>query len=176
MSSFAERIKKVRQDRKYTQQQIADMIKVSVHTIRNYEQGICEPGSATLLELAQVLDVTPEFLILGENYMNNYTNAIRAELMQLTDYNKIAEIKARELNAVVLSHLELSDDFIDSIKNKWNTAGVFKREKDGIVEDSYCTRNYVQEVIIRYCQNRAFFKKRFHIEDGMLKNIQNEKM
>lgn len=171
VKSFAKRIKKVRQDRKYTQQQLADIIKVSVHTISNYEQGICEPNSVTLLELAQVLDVTPEFLLLGENHMNHYTNAIKAELMQLTDYDKIAEIKAQKLNSTILSHLEMSDELVDTIKNKWNESAIFMREKSGKVEESYCTRNYVQEVIIRYCQNRTKFKERFDIKDGMLQTI-----
>lgn len=171
MKTFAERIKQVRQDRKYTQQQLAEIINVSVHTISNYEQGICEPSCVTLLELAKVLDVTPEFLLLGENNMNNYTNAIKAELMQLTDFDKIAEIKAQELNSTILSHLEMSDELVETIKNQWNMTAIFKRKKDGVVEDSYCTRNYVQEVIIRYCQNHTMFKERFDINDGMLLNM-----
>ena len=171
MKSFAKRIKQVRQDRKYTQQQLADIIKVSVHTIRNYEQGVCMPNNMVLLELAKALDVTPEFLLLGENNMNNYTNAIKTELLQLKDYANIAEIKSHELNSTILSHLEMSEDLVETIKNQWNTAGIFKREKNGKIEKSYCTRNYVQEVIIRYCQNRKMFKKKFGIKDGMLLNI-----
>lgn len=37
-----------------------------------------------------------------------------------------------------------------------------------IVVDSYCTRPYVQDVILRYCQNRSIFKTKFAIIDGML--------
>ena len=171
MKSFAKRIKQLRQDSKYTQQQLADIIRVSVHTIRNYEQGICKPKSSeVLLELAKALDVTPEFILLGENNMNNYTNAIKIELLQLNNYEIIEEIKSYELNSTILSHLEMSEDLVETIKNQWNTSEIFKREKNGKVEPSYCTRNYVQEVIIRYCQNRKMFKDKFEIEDGMLAN------
>lgn len=171
MISFAKRIKQIRHDREYTQQQLADIIRVSVHTISNYEQGVCMPNSIVLLELAKALDVTPEFLLLGENNMNNYTNAIKTELLQLKDYATIAEIKSHELNSIILSHLEMSEELVETIRNQWNTAGIFKRKKARKVEASYCTRNYVQEVIVRYCQNRTMFKKKFGIKDGMLVNI-----
>ena len=50
--------------------------------------------------------------------------------------------------------------------------GIFKRiekeEDKQIVVDSYCTRPYVQDVILRYCQNRSIFKTKFAIIDGML--------
>ena len=174
MESFAKRLKKVRQDRKYTQQQLADIINVSVHTISNYEQGLCEPSSVVLLDLAQALDVTPEYLLKGVNNMNIYTCAIKAELMQLKDYNQISEIKDQELNAIVLAHLELSEELIEAVKTEWNSSSIFKRkeviDEKVVFVDSYCTRNYVQEVIIRYCQNRALFKEKFGITDGMLMN------
>ena len=43
-----------------------------------------------------------------------------------------------------------------------------KEEDKQIVVDSYCTRPYVQDVILRYCQNRSIFKTKFAIIDGML--------
>ena len=33
---------------------------------------------------------------------------------------------------------------------------------------SYCTRSYVREIILRYCQNRTFFRTKFNIKDGNL--------
>ena len=96
--------------------------------------------------------------------MNSYTNTIKKELMQLKDYNKITEIKDKELNgSVLLEELEISSELITAIKSKWNSAKIFKREKNGVIEDSYCTCNYVLDVIIRYCQHRTMFKERFDI-------------
>ena len=37
-----------------------------------------------------------------------------------------------------------------------------------LIEDSYCTRSYVREIILRYCQNRTFFRTKFNIKDGNL--------
>lgn len=166
---FAKRLKRIRKQRQYTQEQLANITGIPLHTIRNYEQELTEePRSMYLLELAKALDVTPEYLMLGENNMNNYTEAIKKELMQLNKYDDIAMIKNQELNSTVLSHLEMSEDLIVAILTKWNGAGIFKKEKDGGVKESYCTRNYVQEVVLRYCQNRTMFKEKFNIKDGML--------
>lgn len=109
---FAERLKKCRKEKGYTQDQLAKITNISVQTIRNYEQDLNEPIARYLLEMAKALDVTPEYLLIGENNMNNYTAAIKAELMQLADYDKIVEIKNAELNSTVLDHLEMSEELV----------------------------------------------------------------
>ena len=131
-----------------------------------------EPSAYNLLQLAKALDVTPEYLLIGDNNMTSYTEAIKRELKQLNDYGQISEIKETELNSTILSHLEMSNDLVDAVKTDWNAKGIFKRiekeEDKQIVVDSYCTRPYVQDVILRYCQNRSIFKTKFAIIDGML--------
>lgn len=110
--------------------------------------------------------------IIQDNNMTSYTEAIKRELKQLNDYGQISEIKKTELNSTILSHLEMSNDLVDAVKTDWNAKGIFKRiekeEDKQIVVDSYCTRPYVQDVILRYCQNRSIFKTKFAIIDGML--------
>ncbi|WP_286161266.1 helix-turn-helix transcriptional regulator [Clostridium sp. KNHs214] len=176
---FAARLKRIRKERCYTQEELAKITKISVQTIRNYEQGNNEPVAVYLLELAKTLDVTPDYLLLGEENMNTYTKAIEAELKQLSEFEKIKEIKAQELNATILSHLELSEELVTSIKDAWEEMKLFTREKEDnngnkIVEESYCTRNYVREIILRYCQNRTYFKTKFEIQDGMILNMKQE--
>lgn len=94
---FAKRLKQIRKERGYTQKQLSYIANIPVHTMRNYEQDICKPITRNLLELAKVLDVTPEYLLLGENNMNTYTMAIKKELLQLKDYKKISKIKGKNL-------------------------------------------------------------------------------
>lgn len=162
--TFAERLKQTRNDRHYTQAQLAVLINVATKTISNYEQGISEPITRHLLEIAKVLDVTPEYLLLGDNNMNTYTEAIKKELLQLTQFSQIEQIKHQELNAAILSHLEMSEELVNEITSAWNTSGMFAL-------DSYCTRSYVQSVILRYCQNRTKFKQLFQLQDGMLLQV-----
>ena len=172
---FAKRLKELREKRKYTQSQLAKMVGISLRSIQNYEQNLSKPITAALLEIAKVLDVTPEYLLLGEDNMQTYTMAIKNELIQLKDLGMVAAIKNEELNSTILSHLEMSDDLVDDIKSAWNSAGMFtKFDKDGNGKKSYCTRNYVMETIIRYCQNRTKYKTLFKLKDGMLLGIEND--
>ena len=66
----------------------------------------------------------------------------------------------------------MSNYLVEAVKTDWNAKGIFQRtEKDednqtGV--DSYCTRPYLQDVILRYCQNRSIFKTKFAIIDVML--------
>lgn len=117
--SFAVRLKRIRNERGYTQEQLARITLISVQTIRNYEQGHNEPISSYLLDLAQALDITPEYLLKGSMNMNTYTNAIKMELSQINNFEQLVEIKNENLNATVLPHLELSEELVSDIKDAW---------------------------------------------------------
>lgn len=144
--TFADRLKELRNIRNYTQEELGKITNISVQSIRRYEQGRLneEPSAYNLLQLAKALDVTPEYLLIGDNNMTSYTEAIKRELKQLNDYGQISEIKKTELNSTILSHLEMSNDLVDAVKTDWNAKGIFKRiekeEDKQIVVDSYCTR------------------------------------
>ena len=133
--TFADRLKELRNIRNYTQEELGKITNISVQSIRRYEQGRLneEPSAYNLLQLAKALDVTPEYLLIGDNNMTSYTEAIKRELKQLNDYGQISEIKETELNSTILSHLEMSNDLVDAVKTDWNAKGIFKRiEKYGI--------------------------------------------
>ena len=104
---------------------------------------------------------------------DNYTSAVKKELQQLSTFSQIKEIRDKELNSVILSHLEMSEDLVEGIKSEWEQKKIFKKQIKGddgttLIEDSYCTRSYVREIILRYCQNRTFFRTKFNIKDGNL--------
>ncbi len=165
---FATRLKRIRKERGYTQEQLALLSNVSLPNIRRYEQGSLqnkEPNAYHLLCIAQVLDVTPSLLLLGENNMNTYTKAIKNELTQVKEFTIIMRIKNLPLNATVLPHLELSEDLVSDIKTAWLASDVFLDENNKL---HYCTSNFVREVIIRYCQNRTAMKKEYNLSDGMI--------
>lgn len=60
---FGERIKQLRKNKGYTQQQLADLLGVSASAIGMYEQGRREPDNATLSKLCTALDTTTDYLI-----------------------------------------------------------------------------------------------------------------
>ena len=56
-------IKQLRKDKGLTQEQLAEIVGVSLQTIRRWEWGTTTPNSTLLTKLAQALDTTPEFLL-----------------------------------------------------------------------------------------------------------------
>ena len=54
MLSLGERLKKARESRKWTQDQLADHINVTRYTISNWERDVCEPCFQELKQLSEV--------------------------------------------------------------------------------------------------------------------------
>jgi len=60
---MAERIKKIRKQKGFSQTELGERIGVSQQVITNYERGMREPNIKTLLKIAGALDVSLEALI-----------------------------------------------------------------------------------------------------------------
>lgn len=63
---FAERLRDLRAELKFTQGDIADMLHVPVSTYANWEQGRREPGVGDIFRLLYVLDITADELFALE--------------------------------------------------------------------------------------------------------------
>lgn len=62
--TFAEKLRMLRKDRKYTQTAMAQMLGVSPRAYQNYEEGKTYPKSSTLYQkLAAFFDVTVDYLM-----------------------------------------------------------------------------------------------------------------
>jgi len=64
---FGKRLRETRIQKNLTQQTLADKIKVELRTYQRYEQGSREPSFATLLALADALEVSTDYLLGHEN-------------------------------------------------------------------------------------------------------------
>ena len=60
---FGERIKQLRKNKGYTQQQLAKLLGISSSAVGMYEQGRREPDNATLSNLCKILDTSTDYLI-----------------------------------------------------------------------------------------------------------------
>ena len=63
MSNFALRMKELRKERKLKQQELADEFSVKLRTYQGYEGGRSEPKFETLIALADLFDVTLDYLL-----------------------------------------------------------------------------------------------------------------
>lgn len=64
---FAKRLKKLRQDRGYTQEQVAEALSIHRTTYTYYEMGRTNPPREVLHRLVQLFNVSYEELMCGEN-------------------------------------------------------------------------------------------------------------
>ena len=60
---FGKRLRERRMQKNLTQQAMADKIKVELRTYQSYEQGSREPSFATLLAIADALEVSTDYLL-----------------------------------------------------------------------------------------------------------------
>lgn len=63
--SFADNVKRLREEKEYSQADLARLIDVSQQTIANYEKGKIVPSIITAVELAKKLNTTVEKLVEG---------------------------------------------------------------------------------------------------------------
>ncbi len=150
LSEFSNRLKTARKYL-YTQKKLAEVSGVGYRSIQRYEsikkaENAIDSelliSTSNLLRLAEVLDVTAEWLLLGEEDMKIYMKQLESELKSLTR-DEIYYYHKQPLTAKVLAHLKLTDEFILDIQEYWNQHTLL-----------HCRRNYVQDTIIRYCHHR----------------------
>ena len=150
LSDFSLRLKESRKNL-YTQKELSEVSKVPQKTIERLENikkgDSVSPLAINLLCLSQALDVTPEYLLLGEDRMNIYMSNIEKELKNFS-IEDIHYYHSQKLTDKVLAHLKLTDSFIDDIHEFWNTNTL------------KCYKPYVQDTIIRYCHNRPKVKSK----------------
>ena len=80
------RIRKIREDRGYSQKELAELIGVSNSRVSNWEQGINRPDADILVDLCKTLNVSPSELLdvhLKDDELNDMErkviNAYRAK-------------------------------------------------------------------------------------------------
>ena len=65
--SFASKLKSLREEKKLTQQELADMVEVSLKTISRYELGLSKPRYRKTYDLlADALDTSHDYLVTDE--------------------------------------------------------------------------------------------------------------
>jgi transcriptional regulator with XRE-family HTH domain len=65
MRSFASRLRVIRERRKLTQKELAQLLPAETALISRYERGLNVPSASTIVELARILQVTTDELLTG---------------------------------------------------------------------------------------------------------------
>ncbi|MDN5276299.1 MAG: hypothetical protein PWR01_264 [Clostridiales bacterium] len=69
---FAERLRKLRKERKMTQTDLGKILGLSTSAIGMYEQGRRDPDSNTLQKIADIFNVTVDYLLGRSDIRNPY--------------------------------------------------------------------------------------------------------
>ena len=66
---FPKILNKLRKEKEYTAQQMADLLSVSLGTYRHYENGHSSPNIYMLVRIADILDVSLDILMGREEFI-----------------------------------------------------------------------------------------------------------
>lgn len=66
---FGQRLREMRMLRHYTQQQLADTLNIALRSYQKYEQGEREPSFAMLIYIANILDVSIDYLMGRDDFL-----------------------------------------------------------------------------------------------------------
>lgn len=66
---FAKRLRETRMERGYTQQYVADNLNIALRSYQKYEQGVREPSFDILVQIADLFDISTDYLLGRDNFM-----------------------------------------------------------------------------------------------------------
>lgn len=67
---LGKRLNMARKQKGYTAQQMADMLDITISAYRFYENGKARPTLDKLVQIADILDVTTDYLLCRDNEKN----------------------------------------------------------------------------------------------------------
>lgn len=96
---FSKRLRILRENKGYNQEKLANMCGLSTSTIGMYEQGRRQPDNDTLVKLADIFDVSTDYL-LGKTEVKKYEKPYEDDLEKVL-FSKAKELTAEEKKAVL---------------------------------------------------------------------------
>lgn len=76
-------IKRIRNDRKITQKELAESLGIIEQTVSKIERGVFSPSFATLLKICEILETTPNELLLEDSDWKDW----KTEQLEQLDYS-----------------------------------------------------------------------------------------
>ena len=116
LDGFTQRLKQLRQERGWSQGQLAKKIGGDPQRIAKYEQGINRPPSEMMIKLAQIFEVSLDYLMLGKD--DAPLGKVKDEKLvkQINHLNELSE-KDQEVVAVLLESFIKSRKFDELMQN-----------------------------------------------------------
>ena len=68
---FSDRLNDLRKQRGFTAQQMADLLPTGIRNYRKYESGDAKPTLDGLVQIAEILDVSTDYLLCRDAFLAN---------------------------------------------------------------------------------------------------------
>lgn len=134
-NNFSENLKNIRKQRGMTQKELAELLNVSVMTIRRLEAGTRVPKLITVEKLSKALEVDPTELMFGDDvYIKTAEKFMEAEQNQFSGYCNLDDIESiYNLQAELKNRIKTEG--IQKIRNE--TFNVAASNNQTYEEDNY---------------------------------------
>ena len=152
--NLGERIKKIREQKGIKQYELAKKAEISVNALINYEKNKRNPPLRAVDKIALALDVTPFYLMYGENEpMLSITNVVKEfnNSTELINQKIDMLLKAFDINNIKYDQIKKLRNFVNSSEaflvciSAFDTTGgkttdkmLFNRDKQD--NDRYCCK------------------------------------
>ena len=106
--NFGEKIKKLRNEKGWTQEYVAEQLKISVPALSRYESGTYEPKSMSIIsDFARLYEVTSDYLLgLDLDYNENLKD------VRMASYNGV------DVEGLSEKEIEEIKQFVEFVRNK----------------------------------------------------------
>lgn len=131
---FKDKLKQLRIQNGLTRRELAELTGISIRTVEGYEQGLREPKQKTINSLADVLEISPdELIVCTKNFKKwNLTNMLEIHITP-EDYLELIDRLEKQFDwrAGVLTHKTLFKRMTNNSCHEYLKASV-KRQLDEI--------------------------------------------
>jgi len=69
---FGKRLNETRKNKGFTAQQMADNLSIGLHSYRKYESNGRQPSFETFIKIADMLDVSADYLLCRDDFMKSH--------------------------------------------------------------------------------------------------------
>lgn len=69
---FGKRLRKTRMEKGFTQQKMADFLNVNLRSYQKYEECSREPSFNLLVQIADIFDVSTDYLLCRDDYLKSH--------------------------------------------------------------------------------------------------------
>ncbi len=113
MASLHDKIRRLRQERSWTQAELGEMISIHQKQISSYERGVTVPSTDILIKIAEAFDVTLDYLAFDSARANSVSgsNIQDRELLRRFEAVDALSEKDRSLAKEILDLLVLKNRF-----------------------------------------------------------------